>query len=164
MTLKNKKLKLSNFIFSGLVVLFRGLKASPVAWTSFMENCIFWSVKDEGKNFTSIVFLTCCHQIPDTDRNSPEMLDPDSYPDPDLYPDPDSMNADPQHCLIRYFYQRHPSTCHLCLIYVLSSTKNESRNAWIGSMLDLGWSTCAGQRTRVIAWMPLMLQCRIIHL
>jgi hypothetical protein len=36
MTQKNIK-KVINFIFEVLDVLFLGLKASPVAWTSFME-------------------------------------------------------------------------------------------------------------------------------
>ena len=75
-----------------LAVLFRGLKASPVAWASIailIKNNNFFQL------YISPQFLVIKTLNPEPDPDSLEMLDPDSMdPDPDsMDPDHDSMTA-----------------------------------------------------------------------
>jgi hypothetical protein len=80
---------------------FEGLKASPVAWSSFIEAFFVIFYKKSLKNFSCICsifgqfnpgFVSESGMNPYPDPESLEMVDPDPYPD--------SINHDPQHwCL-----------------------------------------------------------------
>jgi hypothetical protein len=73
-------------LFEVLDVLFGGLQASPVAWTSFMgpkvKTIAIFDQKTNNQLFFFFQFLVI------------KLLDPDSL----AMLNPDFMNPDPQHC------------------------------------------------------------------
>jgi hypothetical protein len=86
--------------FEVLDVLFWGLKASPVAWASFMEahgGISKWQflikkikIKFPAVNFFQFWVIKPWIRIRDPDPQLEKMLDPDPYPDPHQF------NADPK--------------------------------------------------------------------